>query len=202
MRPAERPIPPQLLRVGEEPVGEERHPRSRRPVAETATRKPARIAVDRANRTQTRSGDQLPEAGDTNRKPHRQHREIGRLHMRNPSSTRGGSPHVRMATPTILHDLPMSNLSGGGLHPVRTPRTAARPWRHARPAPQAWGRPWTACSGSSRDVGSHLRSVAPSMAVCATLSTLSQVLCRGQCYVPEALRGRWHCLASDSIRES
>ena len=24
-------------------------------------------------------------------------------------------------------DLPMSNLSGGGVHPVRTPRTAARP---------------------------------------------------------------------------
>ena len=47
----------------------------------------------------------------------------------------------------------------GGLHPVRTPRTAARPW-HARPAPRAWGRPWRACSGSSRDVGSHLRSVA------------------------------------------
>jgi hypothetical protein len=54
----------------------------------------------------------------------------------------------------------MSNLSGGGLHPVRTPRTAARPWRHARPAPRAWGKPWRACSGSSRDVGSHLRSVA------------------------------------------
>lgn len=25
---------------------------------------------------------------------------------------------------------------------------------------RAWGRPWRACSGSSRDVGSHLRSVA------------------------------------------
>ena len=69
-------------------------------------------------------------------------------------------------------------------------------------SPSSVGRPWRACSGSSRDVGSHLRSVARFDGMCATLSTLSQVLCRGQCYVPEALRGRWHCLASDSSRES
>jgi hypothetical protein len=115
-----------------------------------------------------------------------------------PTTGRGTSRRRQHAA-----DLPMSNLSGGGLHPVRTPRTAARPWRHARPAPRAWGRPWRACSGSSRDVGSHLRSVARFEWQC--VQRLAR--CRKSCAVvsatsPEALRGRWHCLASDSSRES
>ena len=44
--------------------------------------------------------------------------------------------------------------------------------------------------GSFCDVDSHLRSsVRQQIAVCATLSTLLQVLCRGQCYVPELCVG-------------
>jgi hypothetical protein len=100
-------------------------------------------------------------------------------------------------------DLPMSNLSGGGLHPVRTPRTAARPWRHARPAPRAWGRPlegvlWffprrrlpPQVRGTFR--GQCVQRLARCRKSCAVVSATS----------PEALRGRWHCLASDSSRES
>ena len=52
-----------------------------------------------------------------------------------------------------------------GLHPVRTtPSTDTQDCGSSMAArstsPRAWGRPWRACSGSSRDVGSHLRSVA------------------------------------------
>jgi hypothetical protein len=43
-------------------------------------------------------------------------------------------------------DLPVSDLSGGGQQPVRTPRTAARPWLHARPAPLEMGQPLRARS--------------------------------------------------------
>ena len=68
---------------------------------------------------------------------------------------------------------------------------------------ERWGRPRRACSGSSRDVGSHLRSVARFRWQC--VQRLAR--CRNSCAVvsatsPEALRGRWHCLASDSSRES
>jgi hypothetical protein len=89
-------------------------------------------------------------------------------------------------------DLPVSDLSGGGQHPVRTPRTAARPWLHARPAPRAWGRPWRGRSGSFCDVDSHLRSVATFRSrwqcvqrlarcckSCAVVSATSPELCVG-----------------------
>jgi hypothetical protein len=72
-------------------------------VEEFHRQEPARIAVDHSNRVQAWSGNQFRKASSTDRKMNRQHRKVGRLHMRHLISSRGTSPHERMVGPTVLH---------------------------------------------------------------------------------------------------
>ena len=115
-----------------------------------------------------------------------------------PTAGRGTSRRRQHAT-----DLPMSNLSGGGLGPSTDT--------------QDCGSPVAARSTSPSSVGQALegvlwffprRRLPPQVRGTFRWQCVQRLArCRKSCAVvsatsPEALRGRWHYLASDSSRES